>query len=76
MKIYKNHGGNSGITHYEITPHSVEIKFRNVSSVYIYSDAKITSQHIEKMKKLAEAGKGLGTYVNQHPEVRDNAVTK
>ncbi|HSH65610.1 MAG TPA: hypothetical protein VLB84_07395 [Bacteroidia bacterium] len=75
MKKYKNYSGNSGIALYEIEKHSIRILFTHSSSIYTYSDSLISKHHIDKMKKLAIAGKGLATYINQHPEVREHAIS-
>jgi hypothetical protein len=72
MKAYRNIHQNSGIRYYEIDEHSIKIKFKHSSSVYIYHDSKIAKTHIDRMKALAKEGKGLATYISQHPEVRDH----
>jgi hypothetical protein len=74
MKIYKNLSGASGITHYEIDEDYIAIKFTGVRQMYYYTHSRISKYHIEKMKALAESGKGLATYINQNPTVRNNAV--
>ena len=76
MTSYKNISGASGITHYEIDEDYVAVKFTGERSVYYYTHSRISKYHIEKMKTLAISGKGLATYINQNPPVRNNAVTK
>src|SRR5262245_406499 len=76
MKAYKNLGGNSGITHYENDEEYIAVKFIGEPRVYYYTLLRISKYHIERMKALAESGSGLATYINQNPEVRNNAVTK
>ena len=75
MQEYKNLSGTSGITHYEIDDDYIAIKFIG-ETIYYYSHSRISRYHIERMKSLAESGKGLATYINQNPEVRNNAVTR
>ena len=72
MEKYKNYSGHSGVTHYEITPHAIRVKFKNSLSIYTYSDSKIAKYHIDRMKKLAQEGQGLSTYINQHSEIKEN----
>jgi len=76
MEVYKNVNGNSGITHYEIEADYVAVKFTGMSHVYFYTSSRISRFHIERMKALAVSGKGLATYINQNPDIRNNAVTK
>jgi hypothetical protein len=47
-----------------------------MSHVYFYTSSRISRFHIERMKALAVSGKGLATYINQNPDIRNNAVTK
>lgn len=75
MIRYKNINGNSGVTHYEITAHSIKIKFGTGDTIYIYSESKIAKHHIDKLKKLAVAGKGLSTYISQHAEVKGHSIS-
>jgi len=72
MEVYKNKNGDSGITHFELGEDHIQIKFQGKPWRYLYSDELNGKSHIEKMKVLARAGKGLGTYISQHPEVRDH----
>ena len=72
MQHYKNINGNSGIDSYEIGVDFIKVRFKTSSTVYIYSTSKIAKHHIEKMKHLADTGKGLGTYISTHPEVKQN----
>ena len=72
MQRYKNINGNSGIQSYEIGSNYIKVIFKTSPTIYIYSTSKITKQHIEKMEALVRTGKGLGTYISQHPEVRDH----
>ncbi len=74
MKRYENKNGNSGVTHYEISAHAVTVKFKG-KPPYIYSETKISKHHIDQLKVLAKLGKGLGTYINQHEEVKKNYIS-
>lgn len=65
MKTYLNINGNSGILAYDISGDDITLQFED-HSVYLYTYAKPGKKHVEEMKKLAKAGKGLCTYVNQY----------
>lgn len=74
MTTYQNKNGNSGITHYEIGPDYIGVKFKVSSLVYFYKNARVGRHHVERMKTLAERGQGLSTYISQHPVVREGYV--
>ena len=76
MKIYKDLGKNSGVSQYEIGADYIDIKFKNNITIYRYSVLLIPKFHIDKMKNLAIKGRGLGTYINHHPFVRDNCTKR
>jgi hypothetical protein len=68
MEPYKN--PNSGITHYEIGEDFIKIWFKDKGEPYKYSESGIGKPHVDIMKGLALVGRGLATYISQHPEVR------
>lgn len=65
MPVYKNSSGKSGILSYSIGNDFIKIVFRD-GEAYLYTNLSAGVRHIKNMKKLAEAGKGLTTYINQH----------
>ena len=65
MQTYANLNGKSGIKKYSITPTAVKIKFIKNSGVYVYNYDKPGKGHVERIKTLALAGKGLSKYINQ-----------
>lgn len=73
MQRYKNISGSSGVISYETGADYIKVKFKN-NTVYLYAAPRIASSHIEKMKTLAKSGKGLGTYINQHKEIKENFI--
>ena len=73
MTEYKNLSGESGIIAYEIGSDFIRLQFED-KEVYLYTEDSTGIEHIAKMKELAEKGRGLNTYVNQH--VRKNYETK
>ena len=73
MKPYGNSAGDSGVRAYEIARESIKVKFLS-GETYLYSYKRPGKVHVEKMKSLAEKGKGLSTYISQY--VRDNYESK
>jgi len=51
---------------YEIGADYISLKFFGSLRVYKYSYRKAGNYHVENMKKLAQAGKGLNSYVNRY----------
>lgn len=73
MDRYANRSGDSGVTHYEIGADFILVQFRR-SDVYRYDYAMPGADHVECMKTLAVAGKGLATYISAH--VRGSYASK
>ena len=73
MTKYKNLSGESGIIAYEIGSDFIRIQFAD-KEIYLYTENSTGAAHIAKMKELAEKGRGLNTYINQH--VRGNYEKK
>ena len=65
MTPYKNFSGESGVLAYEILPEGIRVRFIGKDTYYYSYDAP-GSEHVEKMKELAEKGRGLATYISQH----------
>jgi hypothetical protein len=70
MKRYLNKGGDAGVAAYDYDTDWIRIKFTH-DGTYEYTRTGIGAAHLRAMKRLAESGDGLTTYINQHPEVRD-----
>ena len=68
MKDYIG-SGNSGVSGYEFRGNNIIWRFKD-GRTYLYSYKKPGKFHVENMRRLAESGKGLTTYVNKN--VRDN----
>jgi len=74
MERYKGQDSHhSGVRAYEPLPDGIILQFQDYRK-YLYDNDKPGKQHVEEMKRLAKAGSGLTTYVNQH--VRDNYKRK
>ena len=65
MEKYKNLGGDSGVTTYEIGEDSIKVEFSD-GALYLYNYHSAGSHNIEKMKGLAIAGEGLNSYINKN----------
>ena len=65
MERYKNLGGDSGVSAYEIGAESITVQF-NTGAVYHYTYRSAGSANIEKMKLLAVAGKGLNSFITRN----------
>jgi hypothetical protein len=63
FKRYKNLGGKSTVSHFEIEKDAMNIKFTDCSA-YRYTNQSAGPENIAKMKTLALAGKGLGTFID------------
>lgn len=69
MKRYKNLSGNSGILAYDTGKDLIRVKFSD-NEIYVYTWKNPGKALVEKMKTLAEKGKGLATFINKY--VREN----
>ncbi len=63
MKRYQNLSGKSQVTMYELAKDVVTVRYAN-QEVYRYSNQSAGRENISKMKVLAQAGKGLETFIN------------
>lgn len=73
MIRYKNLEGHSGVTAYESGADNITIEFGH-EAIYLYTYQSAGKEVIEQMKKLAEKGKGLSTYISQ--KVKDKYERK
>jgi hypothetical protein len=65
MKKYGNASGDSGVLAYQYGKDWIKVLFRD-HPPYTYSYKLAGKKHVEKMKMLADRGKGLSTYISQH----------
>jgi hypothetical protein len=63
MKPYGNKGGGSGVLAYETERDAIVIRF--TKGTYRYTHEKPGRFEVEKMKRLAESGKGLASYISR-----------
>ncbi len=71
MKPYRNAG--SGITGYEYSDRWIHIRFAS-AAVHAYTKGRIGAKHLAALKKLADAGDGLNTYINKNPRVKNGST--
>jgi hypothetical protein len=74
MKPYKNLSEDSGITEYEYGNDWITIRWHEF--LYRYELTKIGYEHLTAMKRLADDGDELNTYINKHPEVKSGYSSK
>ena len=70
VKAYGNRSGNSGIKKFAHGSDWIRLQFAS-GDVYRYSAKGVGKKNLEEMKRLAEVGKGLTTFINTHPEVKN-----
>ncbi len=70
MKPYRNLSGDSGVSAFEHGPGWINVQFKE-GATYEYTAAGVGRRHLSQMKRHADAGRGLSTYISRHPEVRD-----
>jgi len=73
MKRYRNRGGNSGVKSYDMGDTFIKVTFAD-GEIYLYDYSNPGKNHVEKMKILARAGKGLSTYISRY--VKENYSEK
>jgi len=65
MDRYGNQHGDSPIQGYCIGDTYIDVRFAG-GDIYRYSHDKPGRAHVEHMKRLAAAGRGLATYISTH----------
>lgn len=65
MQRYLKLSGDSGVAGYKIGADYILVQFHTGKS-YRYSYRRAGRQHVERMKVLAVAGRGLSTYISRH----------
>jgi hypothetical protein len=70
---YKDRSGDSGVSFYALGPSFIRVWFRHGTG-YEYDSRRPGKLHVDEMKRRAEEGHGLATYINQN--VRANYARK
>ena len=65
MTPYKNLSRTSGVVAYRAAPDSIEVEFED-GAIYLYTKESAGRSNIERMKDLADAGRGLSTFIVRH----------
>lgn len=66
MEKYKNRGGDSGVSAFEIGSDYISVKFNGTSKIYTYSHSRAGRSHVDQMKLLARNGLGLNGYIKKY----------
>ncbi len=67
MIPYKNLGWDSNVKSYLYDENSITVQFKTwTHKNYCYTHASATLLHVENMKKLADAGKWLNSYIGKN----------
>ena len=75
MKSYPDRSGQSGVVAYRTHDDAIDVLFRD-DIVYRYDEATIGREHVERMKWLARAGRGLASFINRNDDVREKYADK
>lgn len=71
MIAYRNIGGDSGIVRYEYGNDWIIVEFgQGEDRFYRYTNGTAGPRHIEQMKRLADSGTGLNSYINKYVRSR------
>lgn len=70
MKKYRNISGESGVDSFEIGETYIKVKFKSKPRIYTYSHNRAGKMHVDKLKLLAQRGRGLNAYINSHVRER------
>jgi hypothetical protein len=60
---YKNNAGSSDVVAYGYGARSITVEFRD-GSIYLYNYKSAGAENIDEMKKLAQAGEGLDSFID------------
>jgi hypothetical protein len=64
MKRYRNLSGDSGVAAYRAGQGFILVRFVG-GDTYEYTEAATGAEHVRNMQRLAEAGRGLATYISR-----------
>ncbi|MFT6044543.1 MAG: hypothetical protein ACI9WC_000240 [Arenicella sp.] len=66
MQKYADLNDDSGVSSYEIGSSYIKVWFNRDAASYVYSYLSAGRYHVEHMKTLAIAGKGLNSYIDKN----------
>ena len=64
MERYANRSGDSNVIAFESIDSSIKMQFRD-RTVYLYTAQSAGAQNVEEMKRLAQQGRGLNSFINR-----------
>ena len=64
-RTYRNLGGDLPVRDFAVGPSFIRVWFKDGAG-YEYDDSSPGREHVDAMKHLAEAGRGLATYISQY----------
>lgn len=70
MKPYGSRDRDAGVVAYDYGPNWIQLEFAG-GKIYEYLKAKIGAANLRAMKRLADSGEGLTTFVNTNPRVKN-----
>ncbi|MBS7455547.1 hypothetical protein [Coralloluteibacterium stylophorae] len=65
MRRYGNRHGDSGVRAWAVVPDGIAVEFRG-GGVYVYTHESAGAAAVTEMRALAEAGRGLSSYISRH----------
>jgi hypothetical protein len=68
MPAYANSSGNSGVVAFDdADPDEIRVRFRSGRHLtYVYTRLSVGAANLARMKRLANAGAGLNSFINRH----------
>jgi hypothetical protein len=69
MQQYGTHAKAHGVLAYELNPDSIDVEFTS-GWIYHFSYSNPGQLRVDRMKELAESGKGLSTFISKHVKNR------
>jgi hypothetical protein len=73
MRVYNDRNQDSGVRAFELGEDSITVQFKD-NSTYLYTSQSAGADHLQAMKRLAENGDGLNSYINRF--VRNRYLSK
>lgn len=73
MQRYKNLGGISAVSAFEIADDSIIVQF-NDGATYLFNGSKPGKQYVDRMQQLAIAGQGLNSFISK--SIKKNYASK
>ena len=70
MQKYKDTNHDSNVDSFEINATSISVWFKGTPEPYVYSYQSAGQHHIEEMKRLAQIGDGLNSYIMTNVKIK------